>query len=129
MSKIIYGLLFLSTALFSLEWGKDIDSAFKLAKKEDKSIVVLVEGENCRWCKKFKYRTLQDEEVEKRLERFVAVKVMREDGPSMSVLPSIKGVPTVFFMKSDKTVLQQVIGYYDVDDFISFINAVEKKSK
>jgi len=129
MSKIIFGLLFLSSTLFSLEWGKDINAAFAQAKKEHKSVMVLVEGENCRWCKKLKYRTLQEESVEKRLEKFVLVKIMREDPSSMSHVPSIRGVPTVFFMKADKTVLEQVIGYHNVRDFTSYINDAEKKSK
>lgn len=129
MIKLVFGLLFLSSTLFSLEWGTDIHAAFAQAKKEQKSVMVLVEGENCRWCKKFKYRTLQEDSVVERLEKFVVVKVMREDPSSMSVLPGIKGVPTVFFMKADKTVIEQVIGYYNVRDFTSYINDVEKKSK
>lgn len=43
MKKMILGLLFLSSALFSVEWVKDIDTALILAKKEHKNIMVLVE--------------------------------------------------------------------------------------
>ena len=129
MNKVILGFLLLSSTLFSLEWAKDIKSAFALAKKEKKNVMVLVEGENCRWCKKFKYRTLQDEAVEKRLEKFVVVKVMREDPSSMSMLPNVQGVPTTFFLKADKSVVEEVLGYLEVEDFISYINDVEKKTK
>lgn len=127
MNKIVLGLLLLSSTLFSVEWVKDIETAFTLAKKEHKNIMVLVEGENCRWCKKMKYRTLSDEAVEKRFEKFVTVKVMREDPSAMSVLPPIKGVPTIFFMNENKAVLEEVVGYFNVEDFISYINSVEKK--
>ena len=127
MNKIVLGLLLLSSTLFSVEWVKDVDTAFTLAKKEHKMMMVLVEGENCRWCKKMKYRTLSDESVEKRLEKFVVVKVMREDPSAMSVLPKVKGVPTIFFMKESKEVVEEVVGYFDVEDFISYINSVEKK--
>ena len=127
MNKIVLGLLLLSSTLFSVEWVKDIDTAFALAKKEHKNIIVLVEGENCRWCKKLKHRTLSDEAIEKRLEKFVTVKVMREDPSAMSVLPPVKGVPTIFFMKENKAVVEEILGYVDVEDFISYINDVEKK--
>jgi len=127
MKKIVLGLLLLSRTLFSLEWIKDVDAAFALAKKEHKNVIVLVEGENCRWCKKLKYRTLSDEGVEKRLETFVTVKVMREDPSAMSVLPPVKGVPTIFFMKENKTVVKEILGYVNVEDFISYVNDVEKK--
>ena len=127
MNKIVLGLLLLSSTLFSVEWVKDIETAFTLAKKEHKNIMVLVEGENCRWCKKMKHRTLSDESVEKRFEKFVTVKVMREDPSAMSALPQIKGVPTIFFINENKEVLEEVVGYFNVEDFISYINTVEKK--
>jgi len=129
MGKVIVGFLFLSSTLFSLEWMKELNSAFALAKKEQKNVMVLVEGENCRWCKKLKYRTLQDEAVEKRLEKFVVVKVMREDPSAMSQLPNVKGVPTTFFMKPNKDVVEEVLGFFNVEDFISYINDVERKTK
>ena len=129
MGKVIVGFLLLSSTLFSLEWMKNINDAFALAKKEQKNVMVLVEGENCRWCKKFKYRTLQDEVVEKRLEKFIVVKVMRENPSAMSQLPNTKGVPTTFFMKPNKEVVEEVLGFFNVEDFISYINDVERKTK
>ena len=129
MHKIILGFLLLSSTVFSLEWVKDISTAFSMAKKEHKNVMVFVEGEHCRWCKKMKGRTLSDESVEKRLEKFVVVKVMREDPVAMAILPQIKGVPTTFFMNENKKVLESAIGYWNVEDFIAYINDVEKMSK
>ena len=129
MTKIILGFLLLSSTLFSLDWVKDIDTALTVAKKEDKTIMVFVESEHCKWCKKMKHHTLFDDVVEKILEKFVLVKVMREDGVAMSVLPPVRGVPTIFFMKDNKVIIEEIIGYFDVTDFISYINDVEKKSE
>lgn len=129
MRKIILGLLLLSSTLFSLDWVKDIDTALTVAKKEHKTIMVFVEGEHCKWCKKMKHHTLSDDVVEKRLEKFVLAKVMRENGVAMSVLPPVRGVPTIFFMKDNKAIIEEIIGYFDVTDFISYLNDVEKKSE
>jgi len=129
VNKILLSILLLSSALFSVEWTKDLDTAFALAQKEHKTVMVLVEGENCRWCKKMKYRTFSNDGVEKRLENFVAVKVMREDAKTMSALPQVKGVPTVFFMKENKTLIEEVIGYFNAEDFIAYINDVESNKK
>jgi len=129
MTKIVLALLMLSGTLFALEWANDLDTALAEAQKEHKNIMVMVEGEHCRWCKKMKGRTLSDESVEKRLEKFVVVKVMREDGSAMAKLPPVDGVPTIFFMKENKAVIQEVVGYFNVEDFISYINDVEKKVK
>ena len=127
MKKLLLSIFILSGTLLAVDWVKDIDTALELAKKEHKNVMVMVEGEHCRWCKKMKGRTLTDDAVEKRLKNYVVVKVMREDGNAMAKLPPVQGVPTIFFMKPDKTIIQEVMGYFNVEDFISYINDVEKK--
>jgi len=130
LKKLLILLSLLNVVLFAdITWQKDIPSALELAKKENKVLMVFVESENCRWCKKMKHRVLSDEEVEKRLKPFVTVKVMREDKKAAKQIPAIDGVPTIFFMKADKTVLETVVGYFSVEDFISYIDSVEKKVK
>jgi len=129
MKRILLSIVLLTGTIFALEWAKDMDSALAMAKKEHKPLMVMVEGEHCRWCKKMKGRTLSDEAVEKRLEKFVVVKVMRENGNAMASLPPIQGVPTIFFMKEDKAVLEEIVGYFNIEDFLSYIDDVEKKLK
>lgn len=121
--------MFFSTTLFANEivWVKDINSAFKMAKKEQKTVMVLVEGENCRWCVKMKKRTLADAEVERKLQPYITVKVMREDENAVQDLPIIHGVPSIFFMSPKKEVIESVVGYFNVEDFLSYISDVEKK--
>ncbi len=125
---LFVGLLF-STTLFAGEivWQKDITSAFEKAQKENKVVMVLVEGEQCRWCTKMKERTLSADSVSQRLEPYIMVKVMREDAEDVKDLPAIKGVPTIFFLKADKKVLESVVGYYNIVEFAGFIDSVEKK--
>jgi len=129
MKKLLVGMLLLVSMLFAteLEWQKDINSAFKIAKKEHKTVMVMVEGKHCRWCKKMKYRTLGDENVQKRLASYIVVKVMREDEKAVEDLPIIEGVPTIFFMTPEKKVIESVVGYFVVEDFLSYIDDVEKK--
>ena len=121
-------LLFLTTQLFAdILWQKDLTTAFEMAKKEHKVVMLLVEGEFCRWCKKMKHRTLADENVSKRLESYIVVKVMRENKEAIKDLPVIQGVPTIFFMTPDKNIIEDVVGYFGVEDFLSYIDDVEKK--
>ena len=127
--KIVAALFVLSSTLLALEWAKDLDTALVTAKKEHKNIMVLVEGSHCGWCKKMKEHTLSDTSIEKRLEKYIVVKVMREDGNAMAKLPPVHGVPTTFFMKENKAILEDVVGYFNVQDFTSFINDVEAKAQ
>lgn len=127
MMKICITLLMLSGSLLALDWAQNLDKAFATGKKEHKNVMVLVEGEHCRWCKKMKGRTLTDEGIEERLKKYVVVKVMREDKTAMAKLPPIDGVPTIFFMDDDKRIIEKVVGYFNVEDFTSYINDVETK--
>ena len=130
MKKLLIVLLMFSAWLFAdINWQKDIPTAIELAKKENKTIMVFVEGEHCKFCKRMKHRTLSDETVEKRLQAFVSVKVMQENKNAVKDLPKIQGVPSIFFINTDKKLIQEIIGYFDVDDFISYIDTVEKKVK
>ncbi len=129
MKRLLLTFLLFVTTLFSTDivWQKNITTAFELAKKENKIVMVMVEGKHCRWCVKMKNRTLADENVTKRLEPYITVKVMREDENSVKDLPIIHGVPSIFFMTAEKKVLESVVGYFDVGDFLSYIDDVEKK--
>lgn len=129
MKKIVlFFVLMMFMQLFAdIDWQKDLSSAFAKAGKEHEVVMVMVEGEHCKWCKKMRYRTLGDENVEKKLSNYVNVRVMEEDEKAMKTLPKIDGVPTIFFMDANKTVIQKLVGYYDVDDFISFLKTVEEK--
>jgi len=104
-----------------------MNTALEIAKKEHKNIMVMVEGKHCTWCKKMKTSTLVDERVEKRLEKYVLVKVMRSDGSAMSKLPPMEGIPTTFFMKEDKAIIEDLIGYYNVEEFLFNLNKIEKE--
>jgi len=134
MRKLLLSLFLLAGILFSITlfaeetvWLKDINTAFELAQKEQKTVMVLVEGENCRWCKKMKHRTLGDENVQKKLKSYITIKVMRENEDDVKDLPIIHGVPSIFFMTAEKEVIESVVGYFNVEDFLSYISDVEKK--
>ena len=127
---LLIGTFFLTTLFAEDEivWLKDINTAFEVAKKEQRTVMVLVEGENCRWCKKMKHHTLGDENVQQKLKSYITVKMMRENENDVKDLPIIQGVPSIFFMTPEKEVMESVIGYFNVGDFLSYISDVEKKT-
>jgi thioredoxin-related protein len=129
IKKIFVAFLILLFTQLSADvvWQKDFSQALELAKKEQKVLMLFVESKSCRWCKKMKSRTLSNEMVIKRLKPYVSVKVMRDDIDVLRDLPAINGVPTIFFMTVDKRVLEKVVGYFNVEDFLSYIDDVEKK--
>jgi len=111
-----------------LIWQKNLQSALATAQKEHRVVMVMVEGEHCRWCKKMRYRTLSDEAVVDALKPYVTVRVDETDRNAMGELPRVEGVPTIFFISPDKKVIETVTGYYNVDDFLSFVKEVKRKT-
>ena len=127
MKKIGMILVLSTLSLFAdISWQKELSTAFSMAQKEHKMVMVFVEGKHCRWCKKMKHRTLSEAGVEKALKNFVTVKVMEEDAEAMKTLPQIEGVPTIFFMNADKKVLETIAGYYGEEDFIAMVKNVKE---
>ena len=129
MKKILLGVLLAAGWLSGneLHWENDLKSAFAKAEKEHRPLMVMVESESCRWCKKMKFRTLADEHIVKRLKRFVTVKTMKGSEEAVHALPSVEYVPTIFFMRPDRNIVEKVTGYYAADDFGSLIESAEKK--
>jgi len=123
--------LFLSLVCFSFamdgKWLDDYDEAIKVAKKEHKSLYILITSETCRWCRKFESTTLQDEAVIDDLtKRYVLVHLDRD----YSFLPDfvkVKRVPKHYFVTNDSKEIYSFLGYWDELDFRSFLVDVDKE--
>lgn len=129
--KTLLALFIFSLGLFSaeLEWAESYQAGLERAKKENKSIYLLVTSEQCRWCRKLEATTLQDDEVIRRIEeKFVPVHVTRDKDDYPSYIKA-KMVPMNFFLNSDGRVFHSMPGYWNVEDFLSIINDTRYKLK
>jgi thioredoxin-related protein len=117
-----------------LNWHK-YDEALKIAKEQDKYLLVFFTTNWCKFCKLMKKNTFTDPEVFQLMdEKFVlaqvygdskdVVSVAGKDG-TMSELTEtqlsrafgIKGYPTTIFMKSDGTTIAPISGYWKPEQF------------
>jgi uncharacterized protein YyaL (SSP411 family) len=131
MHRLLWAIVALSLSFAvagasSLHWEPGLQEAFEKARAERKPLMVMVVTRNCRWCKKMKTRTLSDPAVTSRLQRFVLVHVDREKVDS-SVIPYAKFVPTIYFMTPQQKILERVVGYFNKDDFLRWIDDVDTK--
>lgn len=137
--KLTFFLLFtccLSTSAFAetdlnstdLVWHTEMKSALKLAKKEHKNVLVMVGEETCRWCVKMKEETLSKKCVSERLKKYVLVSVKRSDKNAIQHLENFDGViPSFFFMEANETPIDSIVGYFQANDFIRYIDEVEEE--
>jgi uncharacterized protein YyaL (SSP411 family) len=130
IEKVFLGLVAVFGLLYGedLVWQPNVQSAFAESNRLQKPLMVMIEGEHCRWCKKMEHQTLEDETIAKRLKSFVLVKTTKES-PDAKEFPPVEYVPTIFFMTPDKKLLERVTGYFEVLDFASWMDNVETKLK
>ena len=130
MKKII--LIFLPILVFAsnINWVKSFNQAISEAKNQNKHIMVFYESKYCRWCKKMLNTTLKNSEVIKRINKnFISVKVLKEKNDYPDFIYS-KYTPTTFFLTVDgKNIIRPVVGYWDTESFLSFLDDVKKALK
>ena len=130
MKYFVILLILVWHTLFASEilWYQDLNKAKMTAEKAHKNLMVMVEGEHCRWCKKMRYRTLSDERVAEMLsKRYICVRIDETSPLVMSKLPPVSGVPTIFFMTPDLTLIAASLGYKDAKAFLDYLLSIQPK--
>lgn len=113
----------------TLTWHNDIKTAFGLAQKEQKSVMVMVEDVQCRWCVKMKEGALSNTEVQKNLQKYILLKIDRSDNESMESLPGLRGpIPSFHFFTAQKKFIDKIAGYYETEDFLGYIKEIAEDS-
>lgn len=113
--------------------AKDIADAVKLAKKQDKRILLDVGGEWCGWCHKLDEFFMTNKEAAQILkEKYIVVKVNfspeNENKAVLSKYPKINGYPHLFvldkngkLLHSQDTGLLETGDHHDPDKVIPFL--------
>jgi len=110
-----------------LTWYLNIENALAQAKEEKKNIIVMVGEDSCRWCKKMKEQTLTDNRIQEKLKAYILVSVKRSDKDALKYLNTFDGnIPSFFFMKDNKELIESIVGYFKADDFLDYINEIEE---
>jgi len=128
MRKALLLLGFLPLMLFAeLKWEMNQQSLWDKAKREHRIVMVFVQSSHCRWCHKMLKSTLSSADVEARLSRhYLLVRLSRDDTFLERDFPPIHGVPTIFFLDENHHILEQVTGYFGREDFLSYLDDVER---
>jgi len=129
MKKYLCAIVAWSMALFGaeLDWNDDYDKALKEAKAQNKDVYMLVTSSNCKWCKKFQKTTLQDEATIERLKQQYVLLHIDKNKSYMPKKSKKKKVPRHYFITNKGEVIYSFLGYWDVEDFASFLEDVDKK--
>lgn len=127
--KIIFILL---VSLFTLQaesndWTSNYKEALAKAKETKKDVYMLITSDACKWCTKFEEKVLQSDFVMKTLkEKYILLHVSRDS----DYIPddfNTKRVPRHYFLTDKGENIYTFLGYWNVQDFMSFLPEIEKK--
>ncbi|EDZ61276.1 putative periplasmic thioredoxin [Sulfurimonas gotlandica GD1] len=107
--KILLSILLTFTFAFSaqidefaseVKYSRDYNSALKLAKQQNKPLMLVVVGDYCPWCKKFERKTLNSSLVRSQVKKdFIPVIIDKaKDKGKYPPKFNSKLIPTVFFI-------------------------------
>lgn len=106
----------------SENWFYDMASAEDYASQTGKQVMVYVENRRSKWSKKMRSETLNNKKVKKALENFVWVKLQKNSSEARVYGLNPKLAPTVYFRRADGSSLATAKGYFDVNDFMLWVN-------
>jgi thioredoxin-related protein len=126
--NFLFGLLLLNSVLFGFksDFMHDYNKALELAKSQKKDVYLLVTSEDCKWCRKFEKVTLSDEETMKMLKEKFILLVLNRDKDVIPDHIKAKRVPKHFFLDSNGELIYSILGYWNPEDFASFVVEVDK---
>lgn len=131
MKKLLVFFALAAVTLFAEleEFGTNYEKALKEAQKSKKDVYMLVTSDYCRWCRKFENETLSNDSLIDHLqEKFVLLYIQR----GRDVLPDsfeVKKVPKHYFLRSDGEVIHSVLGYWNAEDFRSFVKDAQMRKE
>jgi len=114
-------------SIANLSWHSHVETAFELAKKEHRDVIIMVGEDYCRWCTKMKEGTLTDKRIGVELKKYILVSVKRSDKEAIKYVPDFDGnIPSFFFMTANKEMIEPVVGYFKADDFLEYIKEIDE---
>ncbi len=121
--KKIYILLLLATSLLAIDlpWLHDIESAKKIAQKEQKDIYVFIGAQHCNFCVRYKNEVLSNKKVQDTLKNYVKVFLNRDKHKVPAYFEKF-GVPRHYFLRPDGTIYYDDAGIKGVNGFFLMID-------
>ena len=131
MKKFII-LFILSVFLYAdgINWINDINKAQKIAKVQNKIIMVFIEASHCPWCEKMKEETLSQKDVVRNINKYyVALKVDADSNEVQKTFGNISITPTLMFYSPDGEPLEIMEGYQNEEFLFWGMSRAEEKFK
>jgi len=100
------------------------ENAKKIAKKENKSMILVFGANWCVWCQKFEHDTLTSSRSISAVESHdtIIVKINVDKNQSTAGKYGVKSIPCTIIVDKNENEIKRKVGYMNVRDFISWLD-------
>lgn len=100
------------------------ENAKKIAKKENKSMILVFGANWCVWCQKFEHDTLTSSRSISAVESHdtIIVKINVDKNQSTAGKYGVKSIPCTILVDKNENEIKRKVGYMNVRDFISWLD-------
>ena len=117
-----------------IKWGNNLDSAFAIASKSDKTIMIDFMAEWCPPCKRMDNTTFSNTNIIKKSTEFIPVRIdvdkqkdIAEEYNGNARKYGGIGIPNILFLDKEKNIIRQIVGFHNVDQLMGVMDSVLMK--
>ena len=114
-----------------IKWGNNLDSAFDIASKSNKLIMIDFMADWCPPCKKMDKTTFLNINIIKKSNEFIPIRIdvdkqknIAEEYNGNARKYGGVGIPNILFLDKEKKVFRHIVGFHDVDNLIEIMDSV-----
>jgi protein disulfide-isomerase len=116
-----------TTRAETLEWSKDVKTAWKAAQENEQPLLLFVSSSDCLHCQRMKKQTFQDESIVEQISKsFVAVHVDAKAEAELTKKLRVRLLPTTVIIRSDGAVIDSIRGFQTAEQFRKRLLATER---
>lgn len=107
----------------AVKWVTKLDEALKLAKSQNKPVLVDFAAEWCGPCQRMLNGTYKDPAVVKKSASFIMVLIDIDQQQAVARKHNVEAVPTMLFLRPDGAQISRAVGYKDAKQLIEMMDA------
>ena len=113
-----------------IKWGNNLDSAFDIASKSNKLIMIDFMAEWCPPCKEMDKTTFLNINIIKKSNEFIPIRIdvdkqknIAEEYNGNARKYGGIGIPNILFLDKEKNIIHQIVGFHNVDQLIGIMDS------
>ena len=114
-----------------IKWGNNLDSAFAIASKSNKLIMIDFMAEWCPPCKEMDKTTFLNINIIKKTNEFIPIRIdvdkqknIAEEYNGNARKYGGIGIPNILFLNKEKNIIRHIVGFHDAAQFMGIMDSI-----